>query len=89
MHFGMNDEIQESAVHITTSTVTWRWIGVGIQDITPDAAPYLGYIIKYSVDENTWYDSNRIPFQVTEDLWQEGRVTCLQPGTQYWFRIII
>ena len=54
-----------------------------------EAAPYLGYIIKFSVDENTWYDSDRIPFQVTEDLWQEGRVTSLQPDTQYWFNIVV
>ena len=90
MNFGNNDEILETAVKITATTVTWRWKEAPKPDLMPnDAAPYMGFIIKYSMDENTWYDSNRIPFQVTEDLWQEGRVTGLQPDTQYWFDIVV
>ena len=90
MNFGSRDEILETAVDITATTVTWRWKTAQKPGLMPnDTAPYLGYIIKYSVDENTWYDSNRIPFQVTEDLWQEGRVTGLQPDTQYWFDIVV
>ena len=90
MNFGGSDETLETAEDITATTVTWRWKEGEKQGLKPsDAAPYLGYIIKYSVDENTWYDSNSIPFQVTEDLWQEGRVTGLQPDTQYWFDIVV
>ena len=90
MNLDSNAEILETPVDITTTTVTWRWKERQKDGLKPsDAAPYLGYIIRYSVDENTWYDSNRIPFQVTEDLWQEGRVTGLQPDTQYWFDIVV
>ena len=90
MNFGNKDEILETAVKITATTVTWRWKEAPKTGLMPnDAAPYIGFIIKYSVDENTWYDGNRIPFQVTEDLWQEGRVTGLQPDTQYWFDIVV
>ena len=90
MNFGNKDEILETAEAITATTVTWRWREGQKQGlILNDVAPYIGYIIKYSVDENTWYDSNRIPFQVTEDLGQEGRVTGLQPDTQYWFDIVV
>ena len=90
MNFGPSDEILETAAVITATTVTWRWREGLKQGLKPsDVAPYLGYIIKYSVDQNTWYDSNRIPFQVTEDLWQDGRVTGLQPDTQYWFDIVV
>ena len=90
MNFGPSDEILETAVDITATTVTWRWREGPKPNLKPsDAAPYLGYIIKYSVDQNTWYESNRIPFQVTEDLWQEGRVTGLQPDTQYLFDIVV
>ena len=90
VNFSPSDEILETAAEITATTVIWRWREGQKSGLKPnDAAPYLGYIIKYSVDENTWYDSNRIPFQVTEDLWQEGRVTGLQPDTQYWFDIVV
>ena len=90
MNFGNNDEILETAVKITATTVTFRWREEQKSNLKPnDSAPYLGYIIKYSMDENTWYDTNRIPFQTTEDLWQEGRVTGLQPDTQYWFDIVV
>ena len=90
MNFGDSDEILETAEHISATTVTWRWKEAQKPGLMAnDAAPYIGFIIKYSVDENTWHDSNRIPFQATEDLWQEGRVTGLQPDTQYWFDIVV
>ena len=90
MNFGGGDEILETAADITATTVTWRWREAENTNLKPsDAAPYLGYIIKYSVDQNTWHDNNRIPFQVTGDLWQAGRVTGLQPDTQYWFDIVV
>ena len=51
MNFGGGDEILETAADITTTTVTWRWREAQKQGLKPsDAAPYLGYIIKYSVD---------------------------------------
>ena len=90
MNLDSSAEILETAADITATTVTWRWKEGQRDGLKPsDAAPYLGFIIKYSVDENTWYDSDRIPFQVTKDLWQEGRVTGLQPDTQYWFDIVV
>ena len=87
MAFGGEDIIPTQPEDVQRNTITWRWKET--KEITNAAAPYIGHIIKYSKDKTTWYNSSEIAFVVSEDGWQEGTVTGLEPDTQYWFDIVV
>ena len=85
--FGESDVIQTDPIDVQPYSVTWRWKET--QNITTQVAPYIGYVIMFSKDNRTWHRSSEIGFVVSEDGWQEGTVTGLEPDTQYWFDIVV
>ena len=80
---------EQDAELVTTTTVTWRWKEGNTGFNATAAAPYIGHLIQYSKYRVVWLNSSHIPFQASDDLWQEGTVTGLEPDTQYWFDILI
>ena len=87
MAFGNIDTIPTLPHDVQRYSITWRW--KESKNITNAAAPYIGHFIKYTRDKTTWYNSSEIAFVVSEDGWQEGTVTTLDPDTQYWFDIMV
>ena len=84
MEFGQGDFVNKTPVAITDTSVTWQW-KEGLS-VPVDAVGSVGYYIYYKPTSSTvWVRGPEVPYTTTE--WQQGTVTGLQPGTQYYFDI--
>ena len=87
MTFGTTDELGRNLAS-TSNSVALRWKEGNIVNDSR-AAPFIGYNILVSTDNETYTIKQSITFQVTPDQWQELTIEGLEPDTQYWFDIAV